>query len=997
MVMRAPCLADEIALACTDRANSSTSTSRSLSSSSRKTGSAVSRVVLALLLVAVSSTTVHALFDPGESTQPPDAKVAASQEGKKARLSAIKVSEHKSADTSLALNPVSLHPGCRRTTDLFANVCQSPWSSWSQPRLTSSLVVCPLPEAEPLLKDDGDEERPRERVYAISGTITLPDDAGFEVVTQGPQQKTIGEDGEGAPWPKPGDEGFWRQRGGNLEWVPAAPDPQPPRREPVDPSPSSSPASSPSSSSEAAQAKEYDAWSASIGGEDSELWLRFDQWKDNYLAQQKEREREEHDKQRAAGRKAKDRAKASNSTENATQSSDSTVIETPVPVDDLPSSARIDFNRSADVSHIGSVTVQEQSASSPLPTVTSAEGEKRNDHDMLATAVLGSQHSAAAASAAAAAETGGSIPAMGDAAGELVNLKHRFNFASFDCAAAVHRSNPSAKFASSILSEKKDRYMLSPCPTDSKEGQFVIVELCDEIMVDTLVLANYEFFSRMFKRFRVRVARSLQGREDEWYDIGTFRARNMRGLQVFKTVNPKADSRFFRYVRIDFLEHYGSEYYCPVSLLRVYGLTQMDDYIREEEEMRQQVEREKMLLAGELEEDEEEENDQLSISPEPMGEGQKTAEKSTKSMTPGDEPESSPSPTAIREESPHSTSPTVATHSASTASSRLSDTVSQNEEEVVRSSSFSDGYKTSSSPSAEHPASTSLNHASTPTTGRIDDKADIIQTASVASDSELASSLTVQALNATAIDAPVNTHATNDTIDQPSVAPSASVPSDNSSVAMSSSSYHSPPPVETNGRPSPASGSGSGGGGGSESIYRTITKRLNALETNATLSVQYMEHSRQMLRDVFARMEKRQEDRMAEMLRALNESNWRQIDNLKRRQQVDLQQAIFEFDLHRQQTDAERSALLAQVHILSNEVSICRVVPLDTSLSEPRLLVGHAGKEVWNGPAGTLARSFCFHGLDERLARRSHAALELVSTQRCRDAQASPQSLPCQY
>lgn len=130
--------------------------------------------------------------------------------------------------------------------------------------------------------------------------------------------------------------------------------------------------------------------------------------------------------------------------------------------------------------------------------------------------------------------SGGALPALGDPIKQLSNLKHRWNFASFDCAAVVHRSNPSAKFASAILSEKKDRYMLSPCPSQGEgdEGQFVIVELCDEISIDTIVLGNYEFFSRMFKRFRVRVARNLQGKEDEWYDVGTFRARNVRGLQV---------------------------------------------------------------------------------------------------------------------------------------------------------------------------------------------------------------------------------------------------------------------------------------------------------------------------------------------------------------------------------------------------------------------------------------------------------------------------------
>jgi hypothetical protein len=35
---------------------------------------------------------------------------------------------------------------------------------------------------------------------------------------------------------------------------------------------------------------------------------------------------------------------------------------------------------------------------------------------------------------------------------------------------------------------------------------------------------------------------------------------------------------FYRYIRIDFLSYYGAEYFCPVSLLRVYGLTQMEEW-----------------------------------------------------------------------------------------------------------------------------------------------------------------------------------------------------------------------------------------------------------------------------------------------------------------------------------------------------------------------------------------------------------------------------------
>jgi hypothetical protein len=110
----------------------------------------------------------------------------------------------------------------------------------------------------------------------------------------------------------------------------------------------------------------------------------------------------------------------------------------------------------------------------------------------------------------------------------LIKLKDRSNYALFDCSAQVHRSSSQSKGASSILSEKKDRYMLTPCQAD----KFVEVELCDEIRIDTIVLANFEFFSSMFKHFSIKVSMHYPGRLDEWHDLGTFRARNIRGVQV---------------------------------------------------------------------------------------------------------------------------------------------------------------------------------------------------------------------------------------------------------------------------------------------------------------------------------------------------------------------------------------------------------------------------------------------------------------------------------
>ncbi|KAG6864829.1 hypothetical protein C0991_006889 [Blastosporella zonata] len=168
-----------------------------------------------------------------------------------------------------------------------------------------------------------------------------------------------------------------------------------------------------------------------------------------------------------------------------------------------------------------------------------------------------------------------------------VPITDRFNYASLECSARVHLSHRGAKSTSAILSSKRDRYMLSPC---GAKNQFVVVELCEDIRIDTIQLANFEFFSGIFKDFKLSVAKTDITAEGAFTDAGVFRAKNIRGVQSFHPPNSLRD--FYRYIRIDFLSHYGNEYYCPVSLLRVYGLTHLEQWKWDtwEQESRERVE-----------------------------------------------------------------------------------------------------------------------------------------------------------------------------------------------------------------------------------------------------------------------------------------------------------------------------------------------------------------------------------------------------------------------
>lgn len=153
--------------------------------------------------------------------------------------------------------------------------------------------------------------------------------------------------------------------------------------------------------------------------------------------------------------------------------------------------------------------------------------------------------------------------------------KERFSYASFDAGATILKTGPETKNAKAILVENKDTYMLLEC---EREKKFVIIELSDDILLDTVVVANFEFFSSMIRHFRLSVSDRYPVKSEKWKELGTFETRNTREIQAFLIEDPKI---WAKYVRFEFLTHYGKEYYCPVSLIRVHGSRMLDSWKEE--------------------------------------------------------------------------------------------------------------------------------------------------------------------------------------------------------------------------------------------------------------------------------------------------------------------------------------------------------------------------------------------------------------------------------
>lgn len=138
-----------------------------------------------------------------------------------------------------------------------------------------------------------------------------------------------------------------------------------------------------------------------------------------------------------------------------------------------------------------------------------------------------------------------------------------YNYASQSKGAKVLAFNKEAKGASNILDKDKDKYLRNPC---SVEGKFVIIELSEETLVDMIVIANFEHYSSNLRQFEV--FSSLVYPTENWDYIGGFVAQNSKHEQRFNLPEP----RWARYLKFNFLSHYGSEFYCTLSSIEVYGV-----------------------------------------------------------------------------------------------------------------------------------------------------------------------------------------------------------------------------------------------------------------------------------------------------------------------------------------------------------------------------------------------------------------------------------------
>ncbi|MCJ1224057.1 hypothetical protein MMC12_000700 [Toensbergia leucococca] len=479
--------------------------------------------------------------------------------------------------------------------------------------------------------------------------------------------------------------------------------------------------------------------------------------------------------------------------------------------------------------------------------------------------------------------------------------KERFNYASFDCAATVLKTNAECKGSTSILVENKDSYMLNECSANNK---FFIIELCNDILIDTVVLANFEFFSSMFRTFRVSVSDRYPVKLEKWRVLGTYEARNSRDVQPFLIESPQI---WARYLRIEFLTHYGNEYYCPVSLLRIHGKTMYEEFKND-------------VKGSRGEEDSEDESSEEVFD----GSGDSRSE-----VSPAHDSMEEAKNTSMRTVSIPDASPTASLVVAVPVSSSISS-------DAPGSSAFS--HRLEASTTNVSPFDSPLNAqiivlsslsshdlVCTPESATIVaasiQSISMLSTQSVkipsASDQPLVSSTAQKSIQS---NQPSAANGTNPTISSIAIVPSISS-SSMVSGNKTNSSIPTTPPSQATARLSPSSTHPQPAAPTTqESFFKTVHKRLQLLELNATLSLQYIEDQSRILRDAFSKVEKRQLAKTTSFLDLLNSTVLNELRDFRSQYDQIWQSTVLELSSQREQSQHEVLALTTRLSLLADEI-----------------------------------------------------------------------------
>ncbi|RXK39302.1 hypothetical protein M231_03381 [Tremella mesenterica] len=520
-----------------------------------------------------------------------------------------------------------------------------------------------------------------------------------------------------------------------------------------------------------------------------------------------------------------------------------------------------------DTAETESVTISEQisaDTSAAAVSVTEPTGPispagKAAQRPSEETGSINSGSSAASSLASSSSSSSSDLPSKSP----VLPSHNKYNYASPDCSARIHSASPQTQHAASLLHKSRDRYMLTPCKADE---HWVVVELCDEIRIEALEVAVWEFFSGVVREIRVSVGGEdaedgdinedgeIRVRSSEWKEVGSFVGKNVRGAQTFTLTQPTS---FHRFVRLDFPSYYGTEYYCPVSQLKVYGMNQMEAF-KWEEKRQAAVAREKDKdRNANKDRDTEERKAKEKVQAEKIRAQQREEDKRKELEL--DELERLLSEQARRNQPVELITDSVTAEIVSVGSSISNPSIA---------SPTNPGAGTLSTP-LEEPSTTVVDNV--PSSLNTHNATSTISRSPLSDISVDGSQPTVTSYNST------------------------------TSTSVSSSTYTraSPPRSDS-----------------SESIYAFIIRRLNALEGNSTLVARYIEEQTKIMRHMLGRVERSWEEWRTDWEHE-DRGRW---ERERMRQEDRLGRVISQMEQQRVSLERERRDIMTQLRVLGDEI-----------------------------------------------------------------------------
>jgi Sad1 / UNC-like C-terminal len=247
-----------------------------------------------------------------------------------------------------------------------------------------------------------------------------------------------------------------------------------------------------------------------------------------------------------------------NKTSTTSSSSSSTTTSTDGAIALSPSTNEtmsLEVNTNKNETYVGNQTVSEK--------------KEENTADTLAAITAATKAAAAATVVAPITDTDDDEPVIVD-------------YASKSAGALILEKSAGWKGVSNLLNGDKDQYAMIPI---SNRNKSIVIGLSEDILLEQIVLANYERYSSHVRDFVVLGSQTM----DTWVDLGTYTAKPGNGKkQRFDFVKPT----WARYLKIIFLRHYGDEHYLTVSQISIHGRTMLQGFHEEwdEEEQLQQQE-----------------------------------------------------------------------------------------------------------------------------------------------------------------------------------------------------------------------------------------------------------------------------------------------------------------------------------------------------------------------------------------------------------------------